>query len=73
MVHPVLTALFDLFLIGSALLIVAGMVAEQRRQRQPAVGRQRRPKAMTPYAVSAPRRVGVGQRRARGAVRLRAA
>ncbi len=38
MVNPVLTILFDVFLIGSALAIIAGLVQEQRANRLPAVG-----------------------------------
>ena len=38
MVHPVLTVLFDLFLIGSALAVIAAMVSEYVRSRTPSVG-----------------------------------
>ena len=38
MVNPFLTILFDAFLIGSALAIIAGLVQEQRANRLPAVG-----------------------------------
>ena len=42
MVNPVLTALFDFFLIGSGGVIVAGMIEEYHSSRQPAAGRTRR-------------------------------
>ncbi len=38
MVNPVITVLFDLFLIGSAAGIIAGMVAEYLGSRRPSVG-----------------------------------
>lgn len=38
MVNPVLTILFDMILIGSALFVVAGMVREYLESRGPAVG-----------------------------------
>lgn len=38
MVNPLLTLLFDLFLIGGALAIVAAMVQEYMRSRTPSVG-----------------------------------
>lgn len=39
MVNPLLTVIFDLFLIGSALAIVAAMVGEAITNRPPSVGR----------------------------------
>jgi hypothetical protein len=39
MVNPLLTILFDIFLIGSALAVSAGMVAEYLATREPQVGR----------------------------------
>ncbi len=42
MINPVLTILFDLFIVGSALAIIASLVAEQWAMREPAVGRVRR-------------------------------
>lgn len=39
MVNPVLSALFDFFLLGSAGVIVAGMVEEYRASRDLAAGR----------------------------------
>jgi hypothetical protein len=49
MIHPVLTALFDLFLIGSALAVGGGMLAEYFVLREPHVGsfRRTRPAART--------------------------
>jgi hypothetical protein len=38
MVNPVITFLFDLFLIGAATGIIAGMVAEYLASRRPSVG-----------------------------------
>jgi hypothetical protein len=46
MVNPLLTILFDLFIVGSALLIVAALVAEQFAMREPSVGRVRRSRPM---------------------------
>jgi hypothetical protein len=67
MVHPVLTILFDLFIVGSALAILGALVAEQYALRQPAIGRAVRPRV-------APRAVTVGgQRRPRRGVRMPAA
>jgi hypothetical protein len=47
MVHPILTFLFDLFIIGSAVTISAGMVAEYIASREPQIGTNRKyqPKA----------------------------
>jgi hypothetical protein len=39
MVNPLLTILFDIFLIGSALVVTGGMVAEYLATREPHVGR----------------------------------
>jgi hypothetical protein len=41
MVNPVLTILFDLFLVGSALAIAAAMAAEYLVTREPHVGTSR--------------------------------
>lgn len=38
MIHPLLTILFDSFLIGSTLTIIAGIAVESRIRRTPAVG-----------------------------------
>ncbi len=38
MINPVLTILFDIFIIGSGLAIVAGLIAEHRANRIPAIG-----------------------------------
>lgn len=43
MVHPLLTATFDLFLIGSSALVIAGMVAEHFR-RANVIGATNRPR-----------------------------
>lgn len=41
MLHPVLTVLFDVFLIGSAGAILAAMTLEAGASRRPAIGRAR--------------------------------
>ena len=41
MVNPVLTILFDLFLIGAALAVTAGIAMEYLAQREPHVGTTR--------------------------------
>jgi hypothetical protein len=38
MVNPVATILFDLFLVGTAVVLVAAMVAEALAARRPSVG-----------------------------------
>jgi hypothetical protein len=55
MVNPVLTVLFDLFLVGSAITIVAAMVQEYFVSRTPAVGggRGASPAAKSPAGASA--------------------
>lgn len=55
MVNPVLTILFDLFLIGSALAIAAGMINEYRASRTLSVGGSRRP--ARPIALRTHRRL----------------
>lgn len=60
MQHPLLTTLFDMFLIGSATAIVAALVAEHLRSRGPAVG-ARRSRACARARVS-PGRAAVGHR-----------
>jgi hypothetical protein len=56
MVHPLLTVLFDFMLIGTAITVIATMIAEHVASRQPAVGRPR--VARTPVAAGrAPRAV----------------
>lgn len=45
MVNPVLTIIFDLFLIGSALALVSAMVAEYLASREPHVGSVRAARA----------------------------
>jgi hypothetical protein len=42
MVHPVLTLLFDLLLIGAAGLVIAAMAQEYLVHREPCVGSTRR-------------------------------
>ncbi len=39
MQHPLLTALFDLVLIGTAVCVIAALIAEHVANREPAVGR----------------------------------
>jgi hypothetical protein len=43
MVNPVLTLLFDLFLVGSAVAIIAAMVQEYLASRRPSVGGRMEP------------------------------
>ena len=44
MVHPVLTLLFDLLIIGTAVTVISAMVVEYRTHREPHIGvSQRRP------------------------------
>jgi hypothetical protein len=65
MIHPILTIVFDAFLIGSTLTIILGIVAEARFNRGPAVGGARRhhPAARRPrHTVHLPGR-RVAQRR----------
>ena len=45
MINPALTIFFDLFIIGSALAVGAGMLAEYFVARQPHIGSMRPPKA----------------------------
>ncbi len=52
MVNPLLTIMFDIFLVGSALVILGGMVAEYRAAKQPSVGGQH----VVPFRARAVRR-----------------
>jgi len=52
MQHPLLTALFDLFLIGTAVCVIAALVAEHIASREPAVGGARRRSAAPALPVS---------------------
>jgi hypothetical protein len=71
MVNPLLTILFDLFLIASALMIVAGMVAEYRAStREASVGGGKASPAAAPHSLHARKarrryshRVGAGHAR----------
>lgn len=68
MVNPVLTIAFDLFLIGSALVIIGGMVQEYRASRRPSVGlrpaARRSPTASAAGAATkGPTELLAGQRR----------
>ncbi|MCK9520827.1 MAG: hypothetical protein M0R74_17660 [Dehalococcoidia bacterium] len=56
MVNPLLTILFDLFLVGSALIILGGMVAEYRASRQDAVGQAQSRVLHAAMAGTKPRR-----------------
>ncbi|MEO9254258.1 MAG: hypothetical protein ABI305_01860 [Tepidiformaceae bacterium] len=47
MIHPLLTLMFDLFLIGSAGSILAAMTAEYFANRGPAVGRSHAARPLT--------------------------
>lgn len=42
MVHPVLTIMFDVFIIGSALAVASAMLGEYLLSREPQVGTSRR-------------------------------
>lgn len=68
MVNPLLTAVFDLFLIGSAASIVVAMVVEYRANQGPAIGR-----AQSKYNARLTRNSAIVTRRARRSARLRAA
>lgn len=57
MAHPILTILFDLFIIGSALSVAAAMVGEYLASREPSVGSARRYQPKHP-APTQPRRRG---------------
>jgi hypothetical protein len=48
MVNPVLTILFDLFIIGSALAISSAMLGEYFSSRQPQIGSSRKYQVRTP-------------------------
>ena len=48
MINPVLTILFDLFLIGSALAVTAGMAAEYLVTREPHIGTSRPSRKVMP-------------------------
>lgn len=56
MVNPLITLLFDLFVIGSAAFVLAGLAAEYRAHRTPVVGTRRhfltaeRRPALKPFA-----------------------
>jgi hypothetical protein len=56
MVNPVLTVIFDLFLIGSALALISAMATEYLASREPHVG--------TTRAARAPRQRSAHRRRA---------
>jgi hypothetical protein len=75
MVNPLLTLLFDLFLIGSALLILAGMAHESLSRREPAVGRAvHKPSSRTVRPLGrgdAGRTLSASRGRRRGAVLAR--
>ncbi|MEP6870477.1 MAG: hypothetical protein ABI939_01370 [Anaerolineaceae bacterium] len=68
MVNPVLTVIFDLFLIGSAASVVSAMVLEYRANRGPAIGN-----AKSAYRARVTRSSAIVTRRARRSARLRAA
>ncbi len=42
MVHPILTVLFDLFIIGAAVSISAAMIGEYLASREPQIGTTRK-------------------------------
>jgi hypothetical protein len=55
-VNPVLTIAFDLFLIGSAAGVIAGMVAEYFRGRRPVIGTPAPGTFVVPQPLRAARR-----------------
>jgi hypothetical protein len=69
MVNPLLTILFDIFLIGSALAVTAGMVAEYLANREPHVGRVGRAQRQSQRHSATPRATvhGIGSQRRRAA------
>jgi hypothetical protein len=62
MVNPMLTVLFNLFLVGSAVAIIAAMVQEYFDSRTPSVGGKR--PALPVSAASGTTSLQVRQRRA---------
>lgn len=68
MVNPLLTIVFDLFLIGSAASVVTAMIFEYRANRGPAIGG-----AQSAYRARVTRNSAIVTRRARRSARLRAA
>ncbi|HNO66805.1 MAG TPA: hypothetical protein PKK39_10700 [Tepidiformaceae bacterium] len=58
MAHPVLTILFDLFIIGSALSVTAAMVGEYLSSREPSVGSARKYQPKYPVTPTQSRRRG---------------
>ena len=70
MINPVLTILFDLFIVGSALAIVAALIAEQWAMREPSVGPVRRSR---PMVVASRSTRTARQTRSRRGVRVHAA
>ncbi|MCC6387159.1 MAG: hypothetical protein IT302_07225 [Dehalococcoidia bacterium] len=79
MVNPLLTILFDLFLIGTAVAVCAAMVEEYLASREPVVrGSMRRTtttRRVVRHTVTAPRdfRSDVARLQARRSTRVRAA
>lgn len=72
MVHPVLTVLFDVFLIGSASAILAAMAFEASANRRAAIGRprvralaRREARGSRPSVLQARRHGAVGRHAAR--------
>ncbi|MCC7364303.1 MAG: hypothetical protein IT303_08005 [Dehalococcoidia bacterium] len=69
MVNPVLTILFDIFLIGSGATILGGMILEYRASRRGAVGgvavpfRRRQPAQLSPRTRARAGSVGRARRR----------
>lgn len=55
MVNPLLTILFQIFLVTSAAVLVVGLIAEQRMFRTPHAGR---PPTLAPARQAAPARQG---------------
>ena len=68
MVNPLITIVFDLFLIGSAASIVVAMAVEYRASQGAAIGR-----AQSAYRARAVRQSAIVTRRVRRSGRMRAA
>jgi hypothetical protein len=63
MIHPLLTLLFDLILIGTASAVIAAMVAECLADREPAIGSTRPRARVARDGVYARQRTVAHQRR----------
>ncbi|MEO6398299.1 MAG: hypothetical protein ABIP13_07505 [Tepidiformaceae bacterium] len=68
MINPLLTIIFDLFLIGSAASVVTAMLLEARASRGAAIGQHQ-----SAYRARVTRNYAIVSRRSRRSARLRAA